>query len=258
MEHGDPREQPSRRILAGPLASFAWGTGAQHLDPDLVAMHAAGELPPDQALAAAAHLASCDDGRCAALLREETSGLDAIRRAVFERPADPAPAQPAVKGVGARTFECRDALWETFEQLSAQMGRPIDELVNEAMEQHLQTRSYGARLVEADDGPRPAPPPTPPPMAATPPPPPPVVATPPPPPPARPGPPPPPPPGGRPPPPPPPARPGPPPPPPPQRAAPPPPPPAQPSVGGPPPPPPAQPSFGGPPPPPPAQPSFGG
>ena len=295
MHQGDPREQPSRRVLAAPLSSFAWGTGAQHLDPDLVALHVAGELPPEQALAAAAHLAVCEDGRCGALMRDEAAALDGIARSIFEVEPEPH-GKPETPGLAARSFECRDGLWEAFEQMAGEAGRTVDDLLNEAMEVHLSSRSYTLPPAEVPDAPRavpapssqqratPPPPqrgvsgrrpplPPPPPPRATPPPLPPQTGSqpygaPPPPPPGQPsyggGPPPPPPPPqrGAPPLPPPPGQPsyggGPPPPPPPQRGAAPPPPPGGSSYSA----PPGQPTYGGPPPPPPPRqglpPPFGG
>ena len=43
----------------------------------------------------------------------------------------------------ARTFQCRDVLWETFEQMARELECSIDYLVNEAMKQYARQRSYG-------------------------------------------------------------------------------------------------------------------
>jgi hypothetical protein len=138
----------------------------------------------------------------------------------------------------ARNFQCRDALWEKFEQMARELECSIDYLVNDAMKQYLRQRGYGSTAASmAPAMGAPPPPPPSPPMGAPPPPPPPARASMPPPPLPRGAA------GGVPPPPPPPhggtgSRRGPPPPPPPGRGvsrAPPPPPPA-PSRGGPPPP----------------------
>jgi neural Wiskott-Aldrich syndrome protein len=44
----------------------------------------------------------------------------------------------------ARTFQCRDVLWETFEQMARELECSVDYLVNEAMKQYARQRSYGA------------------------------------------------------------------------------------------------------------------
>src|ERR1700709_915768 len=43
----------------------------------------------------------------------------------------------------ARTFQCRDVLWETFEQMARELECSIDYLINEAMKQYARQRSYG-------------------------------------------------------------------------------------------------------------------
>lgn len=44
-----------------------------------------------------------------------------------------------------RTFQCRDMLWETFEQMARELECSVDYLVNEAMKQYARQRSYGQR-----------------------------------------------------------------------------------------------------------------
>src|SRR5277367_5697976 len=44
----------------------------------------------------------------------------------------------------ARTFQCRDVLWETFEQMAREIECSVDYLINEAMKQYARQRSYGA------------------------------------------------------------------------------------------------------------------
>jgi hypothetical protein len=51
-----------------------------------------------------------------------------------------------------RTFQCRDTLWEAFEQLAGQLECSVDYLVNEAMKQYARRRSDTEQL--------PVPPPT--------------------------------------------------------------------------------------------------
>ena len=43
-----------------------------------------------------------------------------------------------------RTFQCRDVLWETFEQMARELECSVDYLINEAMKQYARQRSYGA------------------------------------------------------------------------------------------------------------------
>ena len=44
----------------------------------------------------------------------------------------------------ARSFQCRDVLWETFEQMARELECSVDYLINEAMKQYARQRSYGA------------------------------------------------------------------------------------------------------------------
>jgi hypothetical protein len=43
----------------------------------------------------------------------------------------------------ARTFQCREVLWETFEQMARELECSVDYLINEAMKQYARQRSYG-------------------------------------------------------------------------------------------------------------------
>jgi hypothetical protein len=44
-----------------------------------------------------------------------------------------------------RQFQCRDYLWEIFEQMSVELECSTDYLVNEAMRQYARSRNYGAQ-----------------------------------------------------------------------------------------------------------------
>src|SRR5216117_3418741 len=44
-----------------------------------------------------------------------------------------------------RTFQCRDVLWETFEQMARELECSIDYLINESMKQYARQRSYSPR-----------------------------------------------------------------------------------------------------------------
>src|SRR5208283_2277274 len=65
----------------------------------------------------------------------------------------------------ARQFQCRDVLWETFEQMARELECSVDYLINEAMKQYARQRSYGSRTpfpgARPDTQPPQAPPPPP-------------------------------------------------------------------------------------------------
>ena len=42
-----------------------------------------------------------------------------------------------------RSFQCRDYLWELFEQMSGELECSTDYLINEAMRQYARSRNYG-------------------------------------------------------------------------------------------------------------------
>src|SRR5262245_64523332 len=42
-----------------------------------------------------------------------------------------------------RHFQCRDYLWEIFEQMSGELECSTDYLINEAMRQYARSRNYG-------------------------------------------------------------------------------------------------------------------
>jgi neural Wiskott-Aldrich syndrome protein len=88
-----------------------------------------------------------------------------------------------------RTFQCREALWQKFEQMARELECSVDYLINDSMKQYARQRGYGAAAAGANSIPPPmvsaAPPPPPssagasPSLAPTPVPPPPLVAPPP-------------------------------------------------------------------------------
>lgn len=51
-----------------------------------------------------------------------------------------------------RQFQCRDYLWEIFEQMSGELECSVDYLINEAMRQYARSRNYGARTSPPDPG----------------------------------------------------------------------------------------------------------
>src|SRR5882672_5480742 len=57
-----------------------------------------------------------------------------------------------------RTFQCRDMLWETFEQMARELECSVDYLINEAMKQYARQRSYGQGMPARGQGGLPPPP----------------------------------------------------------------------------------------------------
>jgi hypothetical protein len=56
----------------------------------------------------------------------------------------------------ARTFQCRDILWDAFDQMSQEMECSVDYLINEAMKQYARQRYGGRAGRTGDTGERPA------------------------------------------------------------------------------------------------------
>lgn len=72
------------------------------------------------------------------------------------------------------TFQCREALWQKFEQMARELECSVDYLINDAMKQYARQRGYSTTTASVTTGPSLAPPP--PPLAgAVPPPPPPPI-----------------------------------------------------------------------------------
>lgn len=53
-----------------------------------------------------------------------------------------------------RHFQCRDYLWEIFEQMSQELECSTDYLINEAMRQYARSRNYGTRTPSVPGMPR--------------------------------------------------------------------------------------------------------
>ena len=51
----------------------------------------------------------------------------------------------------ARTFLCREALWQAFEEMAREQGAPIDDVLSEAMRSYARQRSHGAETVNHHD-----------------------------------------------------------------------------------------------------------
>jgi len=85
-----------------------------------------------------------------------------------------------------RSFQCREALWQKFEQMARELECSVDYLINDSMKQYARQRGYGATGAGGQSIPPPlvtaaSPPSSRPGAAPTPPPPPPLVVPPPPP-----------------------------------------------------------------------------
>jgi hypothetical protein len=64
-----------------------------------------------------------------------------------------------------RSFQCREALWQKFEQMARELECSVDYLINDSMKQYARQRGYGASVTGAQSIPAPLvsapPPPTP-------------------------------------------------------------------------------------------------
>ena len=47
----------------------------------------------------------------------------------------------------ARTFLCREALWQAFEEIAREQGAPIDDVLSDAMRTYARQRQYGGETV---------------------------------------------------------------------------------------------------------------
>ena len=56
-----------------------------------------------------------------------------------------------------RQFHCRDRLWRTFEQISEEQDKPVEELINDAMSSYAQLAGYETSVNAETPGPTPLP-----------------------------------------------------------------------------------------------------
>src|SRR5512147_2570624 len=68
-----------------------------------------------------------------------TSHLETFRDVTRER--DPVMTDPNKKL--SRNFQCREALWQKFEQMAKELECSVDYLINDAMKQYARQRGYG-------------------------------------------------------------------------------------------------------------------
>src|SRR3954453_4586875 len=71
-----------------------------------------------------------------------------------------------------RSFQCREALWQKFEQMARELECSVDYLINDAMKQYARQRGYGAATTGGGPSMPPSGAPAPAPTLAPPPPPP--------------------------------------------------------------------------------------
>ena len=67
-----------------------------------------------------------------------------------------------------RTFQCREALWQKFEQMARELECSVDYLINDSMKQYARQRGYGAAGASGNSIPPPLVAPPPPPLSSSP------------------------------------------------------------------------------------------
>jgi hypothetical protein len=132
-----------RQMLGAHRGEVARATGsspANHPDIDTLARHATNQLSAGKARAVTEHLLVCEDGRCGAFVRANAEDVDVAAALLYP--------EGEAKGMHARTFLCREALWDAFEDMAREQGAPVDDLLAEAMRSYARQRSYGGATGE--------------------------------------------------------------------------------------------------------------
>lgn len=119
--------------LGAHRAAVSGGSPTDHPDIDTLARHATAQLSPGKARIVSEHLLVCEDGRCVAFVRANAEDVDAAAALLYPG--------PEAKGMHARTFLCREALWEAFEDIAREQGTPIDDVLAEAMRAYARHRA---------------------------------------------------------------------------------------------------------------------
>ena len=117
------------------VAQVTAASPGDHPDIDTLARHATNQLSALKARAVTEHLLLCEDGRCGAFVRANAEDVDVAAGLLY-------PGGEA-KGMHARTFLCREALWDAFEDMAREQGAPVDDLLADAMRSYARQRSYG-------------------------------------------------------------------------------------------------------------------
>jgi hypothetical protein len=132
-----------REWLGAHRAAVTGGSPTDHPDIDTLARHATSQLSPGKARYVSEHLLVCEDGRCVAFVRANAEDVDAAAALLYPG--------PEAEGMHARTFLCREALWEAFEDIAREQGAPIDDVLADAMRAYARHRAGG---VDVADEPR--------------------------------------------------------------------------------------------------------
>jgi hypothetical protein len=121
-----------REWLGAHRAAVSGGSPTDHPDIDTLARHATNQLSPGKARYVSEHLLVCEDGRCVAFVRANSEDVDAAAALLYPG--------PEAEGMHARTFLCREALWEAFEDIAREQGAPIDDVLADAMRAYARHR----------------------------------------------------------------------------------------------------------------------
>lgn len=132
------------------VAGVTAASPADHPDIDTLARHATNQLSAAKARGVSEHLLVCEDGRCVAFVRANAEDVDVAAGLLY-------PGEEA-KGMHARTFLCREALWDAFEDMAREQGAPVDDLLADAMRSYARQRSYGGQTGEEPRASDPLPP----------------------------------------------------------------------------------------------------
>ena len=128
------------RWLGAHRSAVTGGSETDHPDVDTLARHATNQLSPGKARWVSEHLLVCEDGRCVAFVRANAEDVDAAASLLY--------SGGEAEGMHARTFLCREALWEAFEDMAREQGAPIDSVLADAMRSYARQRSYGGATGE--------------------------------------------------------------------------------------------------------------
>lgn len=141
-----------QRWLTNHRNSIRRGEPENHFDIDTLARHATAQLSPAKSKSVVEHLLVCDDGRCPAFVREQIESAEVAAQLLYPAPAEDDAGR-------AHTFQCRDMLWDTFQQIAAELGTNVDQVLDEAMQAYAQHRGMlesptGKRAPAAPEGER--------------------------------------------------------------------------------------------------------
>lgn len=129
-----------QRWLTNHRNSIRRGEPENHFDIDTLSRHATAQLSPAKSKSVVEHLLVCDDGRCPAFVREQIESAEAAAQLLYPPRADDAGR--------AHTFQCRDVLWDTFQQIANELGTNVDQVLDEAMQAYAQHRG----MIESPTG----------------------------------------------------------------------------------------------------------